>query len=128
MVQAHKKLEAYKNGFVNLALPFFGFSEPIPAPVNKYYDKEWTIWDRFEVKGEKTLKEFLEYFQVCLHQCLIWHFIDILCSERTQTGDYNVVSERVDVVLILHGKGEARRKNGSQVSIDLKTILNHFNV
>lgn len=70
MVQGHTNVDLYKNGFVNLALPFFGFSNPIAPVKNKYYETEFSLWDRFELDGRKedgsemTLKDLLDYFQV----------------------------------------------------------------
>ncbi|XP_069689178.1 ubiquitin-like modifier-activating enzyme 1 [Periplaneta americana] len=63
LMQGFKTTQPFKNGFVNLALPFFAFSEPLPPSKMIYSKNEWTLWDRFDIEGELTLREFLDFFK-----------------------------------------------------------------
>lgn len=67
VVDGKTNIEKYKNGFINLALPFFGFSEPIESEKAKYKSKTGDVaidklWDRFEVNNI-TLQELIDYFE-----------------------------------------------------------------
>lgn len=82
-----KNFEDFRNSFVNLALPMFQMSEPmppaktksrtekrVPDPINhpdyveeetiKAYPEGWTAWDKFLVDaGDLTVQELLDWFK-----------------------------------------------------------------
>jgi len=89
-----KPLEAYKNGFVNLAISMFAFSEPQPpastvgkikrsadAPLEEW---KWTAWDKIDIHlgPAVTLKEFCDHFEneLGLEVTMLSHGVSILYS------------------------------------------------
>jgi len=63
-----KKIEQYRNSYVNLALPLVTMSEPVPCDETTVYKKgkEWnySLWDVIEIRngGGWTVKDLLDYF------------------------------------------------------------------
>ncbi|EHA8591138.1 ubiquitin-activating enzyme E1 1 [Cocos nucifera] len=57
------KVEDYRNTFANLALPLFSMAEPVPPKTIKHQDMSWTVWDRWMIKGDLTLRELLQWLE-----------------------------------------------------------------
>ncbi|PIN25443.1 Ubiquitin activating enzyme UBA1 [Handroanthus impetiginosus] len=75
------KLEDYRNTFANLALPFFSMAEPLPPKVVKHQDMSWTVWDRWIIRNNPSLRELLQWladkglsaYSISLGSCLLYN-------------------------------------------------------
>ncbi|WCJ28001.1 ubiquitin-activating enzyme 1 [Euphorbia peplus] len=63
VIDGGHKVEDYKNSFANLALPLFSMAEPVPPKVIKHQDMSWTVWDRWIIKDNPTLRNLLDWLQ-----------------------------------------------------------------
>ncbi|XP_009376402.2 ubiquitin-activating enzyme E1 2 [Pyrus x bretschneideri] len=57
------KVEDYRNTFANLSLPLFSMAEPVPPKVIKHQDMKWTVWDRWIIRDNPTLKQLLKWLE-----------------------------------------------------------------
>jgi ubiquitin-activating enzyme E1 len=58
LVQPNVLLKRYRNAFINLALPFFAFTPPLPAErIRGWKGTTHTLWDRIDIKEGKKSSE-----------------------------------------------------------------------
>ncbi|XP_078399311.1 ubiquitin-like modifier-activating enzyme 1 [Cetorhinus maximus] len=131
VVQGHRPRNAFRNGFINLAVPFFGFSEPMRAAKQRYRDKEWTLWDHINVQGikpngeEMTLAEFLDYIkekhdlEITTVICEAWNVYAPHMSQETREKR---LSQRLsEIVTMLSKKKIGEHVKSLKFEIDFKT-------
>lgn len=80
-------VDAYKNAFCNLAIPFMTLSEPTAPAKTKAVIKGkewlWTSWDCLPIaKGDMTMGDFMDYFEdeYGLEISMLSHGVSILYS------------------------------------------------
>lgn len=75
------RIEDYRNTFANLALPLFAMAEPVPAKVIKHRDMSWSVWDRWILGDNPTLRDLLQWltdkglnaYSISYGSCLLYN-------------------------------------------------------
>lgn len=84
------KLEDYRDTYANLATPFFSMAEPGRAKSVEHRDLRWSVWDRWMLKGNPTLRELLQWlknkglnaYSISFGSCLLYNSMFPRHAER----------------------------------------------
>ncbi|XXG44320.1 hypothetical protein AAC387_Pa01g4156 [Persea americana] len=101
------KVEDYRNTFVNLALPLFTMAEPVPPKVVKHRDMSWTIWDRWIIRENITLRGLLQWlkdkglnaYSISCGSCLLYNTMFAKHEERLDRRVVDLAREVANVVV-----------------------------
>lgn len=102
LAQGFNKIENFRNSFLNLALPYIGFSEPIKVTSHKVGTKEFSMWDTFIVTGNTTLGQMIESFKTL-------HNIDI---DTVTYGNFMLYSPLIN-----------QKKKQIRMNMNIKNII-----
>ncbi|GAA0154784.1 ubiquitin-protein ligase [Lithospermum erythrorhizon] len=107
VIDGGHKLEDYRNTFANLALPLFSIAEPVPPKVIKHQDMSWTVWDRWVIKNNPTLRELLKWledkglnaYSISFGSCLLYNTMFPRHKERMDKKVVDLVRDVAKVEL-----------------------------
>ena len=57
------EMESFRNSFINLALPVFIMSEPVPPAKVEFNGMKWSLWDRWRLHQDVTVQGLMDWFQ-----------------------------------------------------------------
>ncbi|PIA37529.1 hypothetical protein AQUCO_03000241v1 [Aquilegia coerulea] len=101
------KVEDYRNTFANLALPLFSMAEPVPPKVIKHQNLTWTVWDRWILQGNPTLRELLDWlkdkglnaYSISYGACMLYNSMFPRHKERMDQRVVDLVRDIAKVTL-----------------------------
>lgn len=145
IVNKMKRIEDYRNYYVNLAISHFTYCEPAPVKMQKMGNISFSFWNNFTFK-DITLQELLDFFKksfntdissVCVGQTmLLSQFLSFskrreryqqkLTDIYRQISGCEPVSNPMNVTVIIDTNDETDENNNENNSIDIPTCKIYF--